>query len=94
MLENQMKVGDVSPVIQYVGSDAKQAWRIVYLKSRTEPHKANIQDDYIKLLNMATFEKQKKLIADWIAKKSKTTYIKIDSEFNSCKFDYKWTITP
>lgn len=94
MLENQMKVGDVSPIIQYVGTDAKQAWRIVYLKSRTEPHKANMQDDYIKLLNMATFEKQKNLIANWIAKKSKTTYIKIDSEFNSCKFDYNWTITP
>ena len=94
MLENQMKVGDVSPIIQYVGTDAKQAWRIVYLKSRTEPHKANMQDDYIKLLNMATFERQKKSIKDWITKKSKTTYIKIDSEFNSCKLEYNWTITP
>ena len=92
MLENQMKVGDVSPVIQYVGSDAKQAWRIIYLKSRTEPHKANMKDDYIKLLNMATFEKQKKLIKDWITKKSKSTYIKIDNEFNTCKLEYNWTI--
>ncbi|MBI3519366.1 MAG: peptidylprolyl isomerase [Bacteroidetes bacterium] len=93
MLENQMKVGDVSPVIQYVGTDAKQAWRIIYLKSRTEPHKANMQDDYIKLLNMASYERQKKAIKDWIAKKSKSTYIKIDSEFNSCKLEYNWTIT-
>ena len=94
MLENQMKVGDVSPVIQYVGSDAKQAWRIVYLKSRTEPHKANIKDDYTKLLNMATFNHQKKLITDWIAKKSKSTYIKLNDEFNSCKLEYSWTINP
>jgi peptidyl-prolyl cis-trans isomerase SurA len=94
MLENQMKVGDVSPVIQYVGADAKQAWRIVYLKSRTEPHKANMEDDYIKLLNMASYERQKKLVKDWITKKSKSTYIKIDSEFNTCKLDYNWTITP
>ena len=63
MLENQMKVGDVSPVIQYVGTDAKQAWRIIYLKSRTEPHKANMQDDYTRLLNMASFEHHKKLIS-------------------------------
>jgi peptidyl-prolyl cis-trans isomerase SurA len=94
MLENQMKVGDVSPVIQYVGSDAKQAWRIIYLKSRTEPHKANMKDDYTKLLNMATFERQKKSITDWIAKKSKSTYIKIDTDFNSCKLEYNWTINP
>jgi peptidyl-prolyl cis-trans isomerase SurA len=94
MIENQMKVGDVSPVIQHVGTDAKQAWRIIYLKSRTEPHKANLKDDYIRLLNMATFERQKRSITEWIAKKSKTTYIKIDSEFNSCKLEYNWTITP
>ncbi len=91
MLENQMKVGDVSPVIQHV-VDAKQAWRIVYLKSRTEPHKANMKDDYTKLLNMATFDHQKKTIQEWIGKKSKSTYIKIDNEFNSCKLEYNWTI--
>jgi peptidyl-prolyl cis-trans isomerase SurA len=91
MLENQMKVGDVSPVIQYV-VDGKQAWRIIYLKSRTEPHKANMKDDYSKLLNMATYSRQKKSIEDWIAKKSKSTYIKIDNEFNSCKLEYNWTI--
>ena len=94
MLENQMKVGDVTPVLQHVGSDAKQAWRIVYLKSRTDPHKANMNDDYTKLLNMASFEKQKTLVKDWIAKKSKVTYIKIDNDFNSCKLEYNWTINP
>jgi peptidyl-prolyl cis-trans isomerase SurA len=91
---DKMQIGEVTPVIQYVGQDTKQAWRIVYLKSRSEPHKANLKDDYAKLLNMATFDKQKKLITDWIAKKSKTTYIKINSEFNSCKLEYNWTITP
>jgi len=94
MLENQMKVGDVSPVIQYVGTDSKQAWRIIYLKSRTEPHKANMKDDYMKLLNMATFQKQKNAIEHWIEKKSKSTYIKIDEPFNTCKLEYNWTINP
>ena len=94
MLENQMKVGDVSPVINHVGADAKQAWRIVYLKSRTEPHKANMQDDYIRLLNMASFDRQKTLIKNWITKKSKSTYIKIDPEFNACKLEYNWIINP
>jgi peptidyl-prolyl cis-trans isomerase SurA len=94
MLENQMKVGDVSPVINHTGTDAKQAWRIVYLKSRTEPHKANMESDYIRLLNMATFEKQKTLIENWITKKSKSTYIKIDTEFNTCKLEYNWIINP
>lgn len=89
---DKMQVGEVSPVMQYVGPDAKQAWRIIQLKSRTEPHKANMKDDYIRLLNMATFEKQKKAIADWIGKKSKTTYIKIDNDYKTCKLEYNWTI--
>lgn len=94
MFENQMKVGDVSPVIQYLGSDSKQSWRILYLKSRTEPHKINFKDDYTKLLSMATYDRQKKSITSWITKKSKTTYIKISDEFNSCKLEYSWTIVP
>ena len=93
MFENDMKVGDVSPVIQYAGSDGKQAWRMMYLKSRTEPHKANMQDDYMKLMNMASFEHQKKAIANWISNKSQHTYIKIDNDFNTCKLEHAWTIT-
>lgn len=91
---DKMQVGEVTPVMQYIGADAKQAWRIVQLKSRTDPHKANMKDDYTKLMNMAAFEKQKKAIKDWIAKKSKTTYIKLDEEFSGCKLEYNWTINP
>lgn len=89
---DKMQVGEVSPVMQYVDTDAKQAWRILYLKTRTEPHKANMKDDYTKLLNMATYSHHKKAITDWIAKKSKSNYIKIDEEYKSCKLEYNWTI--
>jgi peptidyl-prolyl cis-trans isomerase SurA len=91
---DKMQVNEVTPVMQYAGADGKPAWRIVQLKSRTDPHKANMKDDYTKLLNMASYEKQKKAIKEWIAKKSKTTYIKIDEEFSGCKLEYNWTINP
>lgn len=90
---DKMEVGDVSTPMQYAGQDSKPAWRIITLKSRTDPHKANIHDDYTKLLNMATFEHQQKAIADWIAKKSKITYIKTDSDYSHCKFEHNWTIS-
>ncbi len=89
---DKMQTGEVTPVMQYVGADGKQSWRIVQLKTRTDPHKANMQDDYTKLANMAAFDKQKRAIKEWISKKSKTTYIKIDNEYNSCKLEYNWTI--
>lgn len=89
---DKMQVGEVSPVMQYVDNDAKQSWRILYLKTRTEPHKANMKDDYTKLLNMATYAHHKKAITDWITKRSKSNYIKIDEEYKSCKLEYNWTI--
>lgn len=91
---DKMQVGETTPVIQYTTPDGKQAWRIVYLKSRTEPHKANLKDDYIKLYNMAAFNRQKTAITNWIIKKSKTTYIKIEDDFKGCPLEYGWTITP
>ncbi len=91
---DKMQIGEVSPVMQHATSDGKQGWRIIQLKSRTEPHKANLKDDYTKLLTMATFNKQKTAMTDWITKKSKSTYIKIDNEFNSCKLEYNWVINP
>ena len=41
---------------------------------------------------MATFEKNKKQIKDWIGKRSKLTYIKIDPEY-VCPLEYKWVIS-
>lgn len=90
---DKMEIGDVSTPMQYATPDNKQAWRIISLKVRTEPHKANIKDDYIKLLNMATFVAQKKAIADWIAKKSKLTYIKLSPDYSHCKLEHNWTIS-
>ena len=48
-----------------------------------------MKDDYAKLLQMATFQKNKKQIKDWIERRSKLTYIKIDPEY-TCKFEYNW----
>ncbi len=91
-LFDKMNVGDVTIPIQFIDNDSKPGYRILTIKTRIDPHKANMKDDYPKLLQMATYEKQKKLITDWITKKSKSTYIKIDPEY-LCKFENKWIIS-
>lgn len=90
---DKMEVGDVSTSLQYASQDGKPGWRIISLKTRTEPHKANVKDDYTRLLNMATFSRHKKLVADWIAKKSKSTYIKLDPSYSHCKLENNWTLS-
>ena len=89
---DKMNVGEVTTPMNYNGIDGKPGYRILTIISRTDPHKVNLKDDYSKLLQMATFEKNKKQIRDWIGKRSKLTYIKIDPEY-VCPLEYKWVIS-
>ncbi len=91
-LLDKMNVGDITKPTIFMGNDTKQAFRIIYLKNRTSPHVANLKDDYPRIQNMATANKQKKIVSDWITKKSKSTYIKIDPEFQNCIFEYNWNL--
>ena len=90
---DKMKVGDVSNSVPYTTEDGTQAYRILYLQLRTEPHKANMKDDYNKIQEWALDDKKTKTIAKWIESKSKTAYIRLGDKFKDCDFKYKWTFT-
>ena len=87
---DKMKVGDLTEPSITTTKEGKQAYRILYLKSRSEPHKANLKDDYQKLQAAALSEKQQKAVNNWIKKRLTGTYIRIDNEYKSCKFDINW----
>jgi peptidyl-prolyl cis-trans isomerase SurA len=88
---NSMTVGEVSPPMQFMGPDGKPGFRLIKLKNRIDPHRANLKDDYQKIMQMATADRKKKEVSSWIAQRSKTTYIKVDPEF-MCKFENKWSL--
>ncbi len=89
----KMNKGDLSKPIQYMTPDGKPSYRIIKLNNVTPPHRANLQDDYQKLSQLAQLDKQKKIIKKWISQKTKTTYIKIDKEIYPCAFSSYWKIT-
>ena len=89
---NNMKVADISKPMQFKLPDGKPGFRILKLKTRIEPHKMNLNEDYQKLAQFANVEKNKKLVKEWIKKRSKISYIKLDPEF-ACKFENNWTIS-
>ena len=89
---NNMKVADISKPMQFKLPDGKPGFRILKLKTRIEPHKMNLIEDYQKLAQFANVEKNKKLVKEWIKKRSKVSYIKLDPEF-ACKFENNWTIS-
>jgi len=90
---DKMKPGEISASVPYTTEDGTQAYRVLYLKKRTEPHKANMKDDYNKIQDWALEDKKLKVISKWVETKSKTAYIRMGDRFQSCDFRNNWTFT-
>lgn len=88
---NEMAPGDISePELMYK-PDGTKAYRIVKLVMATEPHRANLKDDYNYLSDLALEEKRTSHIETWVTKKSSNTYVRLDPNFQSCNFRYNWS---
>lgn len=85
-----LKVGEYSQPVAYADERGKQGVRIVYLKTRTEPHRENLKDDYNKVSQRALEEKKEEALEKWFDEHIKTYYIRIDPEFTGCEALKKW----
>lgn len=89
---NKMKVGEISAPVPMKTSDNKDACRLLCLKKKTEPHIANLKDDYILIRDLAMQKKREEVINKWIENKSGKAYIKICDDFKDCNFNFNWNI--
>jgi peptidyl-prolyl cis-trans isomerase SurA len=80
-----MKIGTISEPIDYRTDDGKTALRILYYKSKTEPHLSNIKDDFEKLNNIVLANKKNKAVDEWFKKAVKDVFIYTEAEYKSCK---------
>ena len=87
---NKMKVGEISEPVPMKTSDNKDAYRILYLKKKTTPHKANLNEDYTLIRDMAMQKKREEIINKWISNKSQKAYIKVIDDFKECDFMFDW----
>ncbi len=86
-----MKVGSISQPSLFTAADGRQGYRFLMLKSKTGPHQANLDQDYPKIKEVAFEDKTNRTISEWFEKRRKITYIKIDSEFQTCSGLANWT---
>lgn len=89
---NKLIPGEYSTPIPYVTEDGNIAYRMLYLKSKTAAHKANLTEDYDAIKNAALEDKKQKVIDKWLENKVKTTNIKMDDTYKFCPFIDKWKI--
>ncbi|AXY76925.1 peptidylprolyl isomerase [Paraflavitalea soli] len=84
MGKTNMKVGDFSKPTTFTDERKKQGVRIVYLKSRTQPHRENLKDDYDRVATRALEMKKQQALEKWFASKIPSYYLMVDSDFTHC----------
>lgn len=91
---SKMKVGEYSLPTAFTNEQQKKGVRIIYLKSRSEPHRMNLTDDYSKISQMALEEKKGIALDKWMRTKIPTYYIMVDNETSaSCPAVQKFAST-
>lgn len=87
LLLDSLKVGEISRPVVYTPNEhmpEQKSVRIVYLKSRSKPHRENLQEDYSRVQAQALKEKQYKALNDWFNKHIPDFYLKVDPAYAQC----------
>lgn len=86
---DKLKEGDISAPVKWQDR-GKEMFRIYYLKSRTSPHYANLDQDYARIQQWTMDKKKYEVIQEWIGEKAVQTYIQIMPPCSECAFEGKW----
>jgi peptidyl-prolyl cis-trans isomerase SurA len=85
-----LRVGEYSQPQAFVNERGDKGVRVLYLKTRTEPHRMNIKDDYNKISQAALEEKKAGVMDKWLKGNITRYYIMIDPSINKCDQLQKW----
>lgn len=86
----KMNEGDISSISQFVMDDGKKAYRIIKITKKIEEHKANLEDDFTQINDIALSSKKQDEISEWVSKKLLSTYVKLGLELGDCDVLKKW----
>jgi peptidyl-prolyl cis-trans isomerase SurA len=84
LMIDTMKIGSYSQPQTFDNGKGDKSCRIVFMKNITQPHKANLKDDYARIQEIALQQKKSKRLQGWIAEKSPSYYVKIETEYQNC----------
>lgn len=85
----KLSPGEISEAFIMKNSSHKDVAAIVRLTERIPGHKANLSDDYNLVKKMYEDHKKEQILKDWLEKKIKDTYVKIEPGWQSCEFKYQ-----
>jgi len=86
-----MKAGDIStPQIYTDEQRGKKMVRLVYIKTKTTPHREDFKLDYNRIAQRALDEKKQKYLEAWFNEHLPAYYISIDKDYADCTILSNW----
>lgn len=86
---DKMQVGDVSEA--FIMKDPKRdrdIVAIVKLTQRIPAHRANLSEDYQTIKGMYENSAKQQMVKDWLSRKIRDTYVKIEDNWADCEFEH------
>ena len=83
-----LQVGQISKSFEMINSSGKTVCVIAKLKSRTEGHKATITEDFQVMKDIVLAKRRAQMLHDWVVKKIKSTYVRVNDNYRNCDFEY------
>lgn len=82
-----LKTNTISEPFESRDQHANVVFKVVMVTRIIPAHKANLDDDYAIIQQMAKGTKEQEKFMNWVKQKQNTTYIRIDSELKKCDFE-------
>jgi peptidyl-prolyl cis-trans isomerase SurA len=89
-LLKDLKAGQYSQPTAFTTEQGKKGVRLLYLRTRTDPHMENYKDDYNKIATRALEEKKQKVLERWFDEKILNYYIFVAPEYRNCEAMKAW----
>ena len=85
-----MQPGEISkPFVMRSPKSDREIVAIVKLTSRLDAHQANLGDDYQTIKSMYENARSEEIVNEWLEKKIKDTYVRIEDGWRGCDFQHK-----
>lgn len=84
-----LTVGQISKPFTMINERGKTICAIAKLKSRIEGHKATITEDFQVLKNLVLNKRRDQVLHDWVVKRIKSTYVRVNDRYRDCKYEYE-----
>lgn len=89
---SEMKPGEISQPQVYQDERRGKVLRIIYYKSKKEPHRENLKEDYNRVSQRALEDKKQVVLEKWFKEHIPTYYVLIDKDFANCSGLDDWRL--